>query len=108
MQELTNNQTPTTREAIRILKLVIKDIKDGRCTDEEITETLTKFHPRSNKEYFRKEDYCNADEAMKILGIRSRNQFFELMKLHGIENHKNDFKDMGFYKGDLERIKRNQ
>lgn len=94
------------REAIRVLKLVIKDIKEGRCTDEEIAETLTKFHPKSNSEYFRKEDYCNAEEAMKLLGIRSRNQFFELMKTHGIKNHRNDFKDMGYYIGDLEKLKR--
>lgn len=94
------------REAIRVLKLVIKDIKDGRCTDEEIADAMVKFHPKSNQEYFRKEDYCNADEAMKLLGIRSRNQFFELMKAKGIENHKNEFKDMGYYIGDLEKLKR--
>lgn len=105
MQESMDNQTPTMREAIRILKFVIKDIKDGKCTDEEIAEIMTKFHPKSNREYFRKEDYCNADDAMKLLGIRNRNQFFELMKSNGISNHRNEFKDMGYYIGDLEKLK---
>lgn len=106
MQETNNYQTPIMREAIRVLKLIIKDVKDGKCTDEEIAESLIKFHPKSNEEYFRKEDYCNAEKAMKLLGTRNRNQFFELMKANGIENHKNEFKDMGFYKKDIERIKR--
>lgn len=105
MQEPSNDQTPIMREAIRVLKLVIKDIKDGKCTDEEIAEAITKFHPKSNDKYFCKEDYCNAEDAMKFLGIKSRNQFFELMKANGIENHKNEFKDMGYYIGDLEKLK---
>lgn len=107
MQEESITQTPTMREAIRVLKFVIKDIKSGKCTDEEIAETMVRFHPCSNKEYFRREDYCNADKAMKILGIKSRNQFFELMKTSGIENHKNEFKDMGFLKKDIEKLKNN-
>lgn len=93
------------REAIRVLKFVIKDIKEGKCTDEELIDAMGKFHPKANDGYFRKEDYCNADEAMKLLGIRGRNQFFNLMKKYGIENHHNEFKDMGFYVKDLEKIK---
>jgi hypothetical protein len=93
------------REAVRVLKFVIKDIKDGKCTDEELVDAMGRFYPKSNDEYFRKEDYCNTEEAMKLLGLRSRNQFFDLMKKHGIENHHNEFKDMGFYIKDLERVK---
>lgn len=104
--EETKDITPIMKEALRVLKLLIRDIKEGRCSEDELADALTKFHPKSNTEYFRKEDYCNADEAMRYLGIRSRNQFFELMREHGIANHKQEFKDMGYYRGDLESFRK--
>ena len=82
----TKQLSPIKRMALAILdNLKVQVMND--CDDSEITESMTKFHPSSNKEYFNPKDYCNADKAMKILHLGyNRNKFFELTKEYGIEN----------------------
>lgn len=100
----TKQLSPIKRMALSILdNLKVQVMND--CDDSEITESMTKFHPSSNKEYFNPNDYCNADKAMKILHLGyNRNKFFELIKEYGIENHKVNNAPLGYKVSEIERL----
>lgn len=100
----TKQLSPIKRMALTILdNLKVQIVND--CDDSEITESMTKFHPSSNKEYFNPNDYCNADKAMKILHLGyNRNKFFELIKEYGIENHKVNNAPLGYKISEIERL----
>lgn len=77
------------------------------CDDEEVAETMTKFHPSSREEYINPNDYCNADKAMDMLHLGyNRSRFFALTKKYGIKNHKINNQPIGFLKKDIERLKK--
>lgn len=96
--------SPIKRMALAMLdNLKVQVVND--CDDSEITESMTKFHPSSNKEYFNPKDYCNADDAMKILRLGyNRNKFFELIKEYGIENYKVNNAPLGYKISEIERL----
>ena len=96
--------SPIKRMALAMLdNLKVQVVND--CDDSEITESMTKFHPSSNKEYFNPKDYCNADDAMKILHLRyNRNKFFALIKEYGIENYKVNNAPLGYKISEIERL----
>lgn len=96
--------SPIKRMALAMLdNLKVQVVND--CDDSEITESMTKFHPSSNKEYFNPKDYCNADRAMKILHLGyNRNKFFELIKEYGIENYKVNNAPLGYKISEIERL----
>ena len=100
----TKQLSPIKRMALAMLdNLKVQVMND--CDDSEITESMTKFHPSSNKEYFNPKDYCNADKAMKILHLGyNRNKFFELTKEYGIENHKVNNAPLGYKVSEIERL----
>lgn len=69
----------------KLCKQVLKDLKNGECTEEQIDDLISKTEPR-NRGYFREEDFVTADEAMKILCLgKNRNRFFTLIKVYKIE-----------------------
>lgn len=96
--------SPIKRMALAMLdNLKVQVVND--CDDSEITESMTKFHPSSNKEYFNPKEYCNADRAMKILRLGyNRNKFFELIKEYGIENYKVNNAPLGYKISEIERL----
>ena len=96
--------SPIKRMALAMLdNLKVQVVND--CDDSEITESMTKFHPSSNKEYFNPKEYCNADRAMKILHLGyNRNKFFELIKEYGIENYKVNNAPLGYKISEIERL----
>lgn len=75
------------REVIRICKRIIKEVRSGECSEEEITSILANSNP-SRFGYFRESDYMTADEGMRYLGLnQNRNKFFSLIKKYGIKSH---------------------
>lgn len=71
--------------AWKLCKQILRDLKSGECTDEQIDDLISKTEPRS-RGYFREEDFVTADEAMKILCLgKNRNRFFDLIKAYKIE-----------------------
>ena len=69
----------------KLCKQVLRDLKNGECTEEQIDDLISKTEPR-NRGYFREEDFVTADEAMKILCLgKNRNRFFTLIKVYKIE-----------------------
>ena len=70
----------------KLCKQILRDLKNGECTDEQIDDLIASTEPRS-RGYFREEDFVNADEAMKILRLgNNRNRFFDLIKAYRIES----------------------
>lgn len=102
--EKNKELSPIKRAALAILdKLKEQVVSD--CDENEIVTTMTRFHPSSNKEFFNPSDYCNADKAMKILGLGyNRNKFFELTKEYGIENYKVNNAPLGYKVSEIERL----
>lgn len=69
----------------KLCKQVIKDLKNGECTDEQIDDLIATTEPRS-RGYFREEDFVTAEAAMKILCLgKNRNRFFDLIKVYKIQ-----------------------
>jgi hypothetical protein len=101
----TKQLSPIKRMALAMLDKLKEQVVSDCDDDDEISESLTKFHPSSNKEYFNPNDYCNADKAMKILHLGyNRNKFFELTKEYGIENHKVNNAPLGYKVSEIERL----
>ena len=100
-----NKKSPTMKYAIHLLKGVIKDIANGECTEEELTDALSRFNPE-NRGYIKEEDFVNYDDACKILGIGwNRNKLNNLCKKYGIVNHKFNNAHIGFAKSDIMKLK---
>ncbi len=95
----------TMRYAMKIRKRAYHEIKNGKCSEEEVDEIITRLNPESHG-YIKPTDYCNADEALKILGFgTNRNKLFELTKKYGIENHRLNNMPIGFKRAEIERLK---
>jgi hypothetical protein len=89
---------------VKLLEGIIKDVKDGNCSDEELSSSLAKFNPETN-DYIKEDDYINADKAMRILGLGyNRNKFFALTKQYGIENKKINNMKIGFNRKEIEEL----
>ena len=88
----------------RLCKQVLRDLKSGECTEEQIDDLIAKTEPRT-KGYFREEDFVTADGAMKILGFGSnRNRFFDLIKVYKIEAHTFNGMKIGYKKDEIYRL----
>ena len=69
----------------KLCKQILRDLKSGECTEEQIDDLISKTEPRS-RGYFREEDFVTADKAMKILHLgQNRNKFFDLLKVYKIQ-----------------------
>lgn len=87
----------------KLCKQILKDLKDGSCTDEQIDQLVATIDARQNG-YINPEDYMSADKAMVMLGVH-RNQFFSLVKEHDIQCKKINGHPIGYYKGDINLLK---
>lgn len=100
-----NKNSPTMKYVISLLKQVIKDIRSGTCSEEELVAALVKFNPETNG-YIREDMFMNYDEAGKTLGLGwNRNKLNDLCKLHGVVNHKFNNAHIGFKTKEIERLK---
>lgn len=100
-----NKNSPTMKYVISLLKQVIRDIRNGTCSEEELVAALVKFNPETNG-YIREDMFMNYDEAGKALGLGwNRNRLNDLCKLHGIVNHKFNNAHIGFKTKEIERLK---
>ena len=101
-----DKQSPTTKAAIGVLEFLIAELKGGKCTEEEISDAMVRFHPSSHGEYINPDDYCNYDEACKILHLGyNRGKLNELCKAYGIKNYSVKNRPMGFKKAEINRLK---
>lgn len=88
----------------RLCKQILKDLKDGNCTDEQIDDLISKTEPRS-RGYFREEDFVTADEAMRILRLgQNRNKFFSLLKVYKIESQTFNGVKIGYRREEIHKL----
>lgn len=100
-----NKNSPTMKYVISLLKQVIRDIRNGECSEDELVAALVKFNPETNG-YICEGMFMNYDEAGKALGLGwNRNKLSNLCKLYGIENHKFNNSHIGFKAKEIERLK---
>lgn len=88
---------------MELCKRIIEDVKDGRCSEEEMNNIITKTEPRRNG-YIDPKEYVNAEKASKYLGVH-RNEFFRLLRKHHVTVNKINNQPIGYWTKDLERIK---
>lgn len=100
-----NKNSATMKYVIDLLKQVIKDIRSGKCSEEELVAALVKFNPETNG-YIREDMFMNYDEACVELKIGwNRNKLNDLCKLYGIKNHRFNNAPIGFRADEIKRLK---
>lgn len=87
----------------RLCKQVMRNLKDGKCTDEEINRIVSNIDADKNG-YIHPDDYLPAEKAMKELRVH-RNQFFALTKEHNIQCKKINGHSIGYHKNDIQRLR---
>lgn len=110
---MENNQEPKfdyktlslkKQYAWKLCKQLLRDLKSGECTDEQIDDLISKTEPRS-RGYFREEDFVTADEAMKILCLgKNRNRFFDLIKVYKIESQTFNGVKIGYKREEIHKL----
>ena len=91
--------------AWKLCKQLLRDLKSGECTDEQIDDLISKTEPRS-RGYFREEDFVTADEALKILKLgQNRNRLFMLLKAYKIESQTFNGVKIGYRKEEIYKLK---
>lgn len=89
----------------KLCKQILRDLKNGECTEEEIDDLISKTEPRSSG-YFREEDFVTADEAMKILCLgQNRNRFFDLLKVYKIQAQTFNGVKIGYRREEIHKLK---
>lgn len=100
-----NKNSSTMKYVITLLKQVIKDIRSGECSEEELVEAVMRFNPET-RNYIREDMFMNYDEAGKYLGFGwNRNKLNDLCKLYGIKNHRFNNARIGFKTREIEKLK---
>lgn len=88
----------------KLCKQILRDLKNGECTEEEIDDLISKTEPRS-RGYFREEDFVTAEAAMKILKLGSnRNRFFDLIKVYKIESQTFNGVKIGYRREEIHKL----
>lgn len=96
--------SPIKRAALAVLDSLKQQVLN-ECDDTDVSEAMVKFHPSSHKDYINKNDYINADEALKILGFGyNRKKLFELTNKYGIKNHTMNNQHIGFLRKEIEEL----
>lgn len=92
------------RIAIDLIESIKSKIVNNECSDDDIADAMTKFHPESHG-YVKEDDFVNYDKALKILGLsNNRAKLNQLCKKYGIKNLKFNNASIGFPKKDIERL----
>ena len=90
--------------AWKLCKQLLRDLKSGECTDEQIDDLIAKTEPRS-RGYFREEDFVTADEAMRILKLgHNRNRFFDLLKVYKIQSQTFNGVKIGYRREEIHKL----
>jgi vacuolar-type H+-ATPase subunit I/STV1 len=100
-----NELSMIKRIAVEFLDNLKARVISNDCNDEDIMQAMAKYHPSVNKEYFNPNDYCNYDEALKILKLsNNRAKLKQLCDEYGIECVHIKNRPLGFPKKDIERL----
>lgn len=91
---------------INLCKQLIKDIKDGECSDDDLAEVISDTEMKMFG-YVNENDYISAERAMKELGLgKNRNKFFDIIRKNGIKCKRINNQPVGYNRKDIERVKK--
>lgn len=88
--------------AWRLCKQILKDLKEGKCTDEQISTFVSSIDANKHG-YIRPEDYLPAEKAMKVVRVH-RNEFFILTKQNNVQCRKINGHPIGYHRDDIQRL----
>lgn len=91
------------REALRLIDDIRDRIVNDNCSEEEIMYFMGKANAHS-KGYFKRGDFVNYDEAMRILNIGNRVTLKEFLDKHGVKMQKVNGQRVGFYRSEVEAL----
>ena len=108
MENEENDQQEELSSIKKVAVMLLDRMKEkviNEWDDQKIFKALIRFHPSCDSDYFNPNEYCNADEGMKILGLGyNRNKFFSIIKKYGIKNHKVNNVPLGYKRCEIERL----
>lgn len=88
--------------AWRLCKQILKDLKEGKCTDEQISSLVSSIDANKHG-YIKPDDYLPAEKAMKVVRVH-RNEFFTLTKQNNVQCRKINGHSIGYHKDDIQRL----
>ena len=97
-------KSPILQELRRILADAIKRIDADECSESQALGMLSRFNSES-KGYLDKHSTVNYDEAMRMLGMKNRNEFKSLCDAHGVKQVRINNQAVGFFVSDIESLK---
>lgn len=96
-------KSPIMQEARRFLQSIIDRIDNDQCSEEELLYLMGKVDAHS-KGYFKKEDFVNYDEAMRILNIGNRVTLKEYLEANGVKMQRVNNQRVGFLRSEVEAL----
>lgn len=104
-KQMENMNKPIIKMALIMIDNIKQQLINGECDESDIQDAMTKFHSSVNKEYYNPKDYCNYDEACKILHLSSnRAKLRSLCDDYGIECVYIKNRPLGFPIKDIMRL----
>lgn len=92
------------RYVIRLCEAIIEDVRNGKCSEDDIENIIAETEPR-HIGYIDPKDYLNADKAARYLGV-SRNDLFILLKRFKVKCTKINNVPIGYNVNELNKIKK--
>lgn len=96
-------KSPLMKEAITIVKDVLRRMENNECNEEQIGYMLGRVNAE-NKGYFNNDSFVNYDEAMRILDIKSREKMLIVLKKHGVKMNTVNNQKVGFLRTEVEAV----
>lgn len=97
------SKKPFLQQLRKILSDGIKRIDNDECSEESALGMVARFNIESDR-YYDKKRFINYDEAMRMIGIKSRGIFKKLCDSNGIEQHSVGNVKVGFLREEIEEL----
>ena len=97
------NKSPIIKQLIHILKDALRRAENDECSEADAIAMIGRFNAES-RGFYDKTSLLNYDEAMEMLGIRNRNKFKDICRLHCIEQVKLNNMSVGFKRTEIEDL----
>lgn len=102
--ETKGKEKPAILKYLRSLLLhAVEMIDNDQCSEADAMSMISRFNAES-KGFYDKTSLLNYDEAMEMLGIRNRNKFKDICRLHCIEQVKLNNMSVGFKRTEIEDL----
>lgn len=96
---------PVLKYLRSLLAHAIEMIDNDECSEADAISMVSRFNAES-KGFYDEKSLVNYDEAMRILGIKTRNTFKSICNNHHIEQVKINNMSIGFKRSEIEVLAR--